>query len=124
MDSDTTEKEFLEGTWRLDKAANRTAYERQFMALFKLATAKEEKRQKLWDMLPMGGIGGDNVDAWAAKMKTMLDDKQKVSLGVDDGQGNSQDSMGPSCKESCGRQKRVSGRLDRTQPVTSEGGIS
>eukprot|EP00930_Biecheleria_cincta_P034433 TRINITY_DN23803_c0_g1_i1.p1 TRINITY_DN23803_c0_g1~~TRINITY_DN23803_c0_g1_i1.p1 ORF type:complete len:802 (-),score=143.35 TRINITY_DN23803_c0_g1_i1:84-2489(-) len=41
---------------------------------------KDEKWNKLWDLLPMAGVGGSNVDEWAAKMKTMMDDKQQESL--------------------------------------------
>jgi hypothetical protein len=87
LDGSINTREAQEGTWRLDKAANRTAYERQFQALVKLATEKEEKRLPVWECLPTAGVGGANVDAWAKKMSQMLNDKQKASLEFGDNNG-------------------------------------
>eukprot|EP00931_Biecheleriopsis_adriatica_P020225 TRINITY_DN13584_c0_g2_i1.p1 TRINITY_DN13584_c0_g2~~TRINITY_DN13584_c0_g2_i1.p1 ORF type:complete len:1432 (+),score=359.38 TRINITY_DN13584_c0_g2_i1:181-4296(+) len=86
------EKTFKEATWRLDSGPNRTAYERQFMALLKMATTKVEKRMPLWDLLSVAPVGGSNVDEWAAKMRAMMDSKQKEALEAADDAGESEQS--------------------------------
>lgn len=83
------------GTWRLDKAANRTAYERQFQALLRFAREKDEKRLPVWQVLPVTGVGGGNVDAWAKKMKDMLDEKQKASLEAGDAGASASSAIRP-----------------------------
>jgi len=94
-------EQIQEGTWRLDKAANRTAYERQFQALLRFAREKAEKRLPVWNVLPVTGVGGGNVDAWADKMRKMLDEKQKASLeGADE--GGASDSGSPQPRASVG----------------------
>ncbi|CAE8620289.1 unnamed protein product, partial [Polarella glacialis] len=65
---------------RLDAAPNFTSYRRQMESLKRLASRRQQDRWPLWDLLPMGGVGGDNVDSWAAKMRTSLDNKQSDSF--------------------------------------------
>lgn len=72
------------GMWRLDKAVNRTAYERQFGALIKLANAKDGKRCPLWELLPLSDVGTENVDAWAERMKAAVDERQRAKLEGND----------------------------------------
>jgi len=79
LDPGTAQRE----SWRLDRAANRTLYERQFLALMRLVTTRDDKRLLLWDLLTLTSVGGENVDAWATRMRDMLNQKHKDSLGVD-----------------------------------------
>jgi len=83
------------GSWRLDCSANRTAYERQFMALLKMMLTTDPKRWPVWNILTLTDVGGDNVDDWAGKMRVMLDDKHRQALKGEDGMsdvGNMADS--------------------------------
>jgi hypothetical protein len=58
------------GSWRLDSAFNRTAYERQLLALVNLAFSSA--RPELSKLLLCTDIGGANVDAWANRVRTSL----------------------------------------------------
>ena len=53
-------------------SVNLVAFERQFQALKKIATASGAKRFPLWDLLPLSGVGGDILDSWAARMRNAV----------------------------------------------------
>lgn len=56
------------GTWRLDVAANYTAYRRQFQALLRIGTSTRADRPPLWDILTMCSVVGTHIDPWVAQM--------------------------------------------------------
>lgn len=53
-------------------SVNLVAFERQFEALKKIATAAGAKRFPLWELLPLSGVGGDILDSWAARMRNAV----------------------------------------------------
>lgn len=53
-------------------SVNLVAFERQFQALKKIATASGAKRFPLWELLPLSGVGGDILDSWAARMRNAV----------------------------------------------------
>ncbi|CAK0809635.1 unnamed protein product [Prorocentrum cordatum] len=102
----------MEGTWRIDKGANRTAYERQFQALVKMAIAKEEKRFPIWNLLSLTGVGGSNVDGWAARMRQMVDDRQEASLEAADHGGTGRAPQALSKRAAAAVDPRLSAELE------------
>jgi hypothetical protein len=64
FDTDMLEAEAREGTWRIDRAMNRTSYERQMLSLMRLATTGNLSRPPMQNLLVVSGVGGDNVDSW------------------------------------------------------------
>lgn len=83
LDTDLEQEAARQGTWRVDKAPNRTAYDRQMAALMKLANGGSLTRPPLWSTLLATCVGGENVDAWVAKMNGTGSAASLASLSSD-----------------------------------------
>lgn len=94
-------------------SVNLVAFERQFQALKKIATASGAKRFPLWELLPLSGVGGDILDSWAARMRNAVN-------GLKGPKGRRQVADE---EQDAGENPEVSGGVSKLRALAKEGPV-
>lgn len=96
-------------TWRLDKAANRVIYERQFTALLQLATTS--KLPPCSELLVAAKVG--DVDSWAEEMRRNTMAGGATHTRQNQYRSRSQDKNGDECQPKATRACEIAKQLPR-----------